>query len=438
MWNRRQALTAGVALAASACSRTPTAIQAADDTDQLFFDNLEGEGDVNVRAFQDWTPLWHRLPAAERELPQVAADNESVDYAQFPAGFESSDPVDVNGAAMRKALAWSSIDVARLGPRVLFGLRGAELLNAADSADGAKQQIIRLRDARPDHLNRKCIIGVWDTQDDSFWATQASTAPHVVYLYAQRKAAVSAKTSGAPIDTFCNMLSTGVYNYYVGTHHNNKTSRQPGAFRLNDSVAVLRNLDEGPIKLTRFDTWDFQSASIADNIHAGAESDIVSFWSAGCQVVPGRYSEDRRTPGGEWRNFRVAAGLKPVPAISSPNTAQPNCWETDEDGVHLCPPGESTGVGRYSYVLLTGTEARLAAQHPELADTDLRFARLRRGSSGPRVTALTTVLGTVQPTSRFNALVQRRVIEKQLTSDNGADGIITPAEATRLGLNMTW
>ena len=88
---------------------------------------------------------------------------------------------------------------------------------------------------------------------------------------------------------------------------------------------------------------------------------------------------------------------------------------------------------------ITGPEVCLAARHPSVAGNDQQFARMRRGSVGPRVRALRSALG-MGAGDVFDSDVQERLIKHfQIPAGSGADGIITPGEAARLSLTgLVW
>lgn len=172
---------------------------------------------------------------------------------------------------------------------------------------------------------------------------------------------------------------------------------------------MLRSFDD--LCYTRTDTWDL-GASPGDNLHctAGGESG-TKFSSAGCQVVSGFVDNGRHR--GFFAQLRELAGLPPQ-AVHTP--------------------------GRFSYVLLTGRDARLVAQTggPE------SMRRLRFGSEGPRVRALAEALrarGVAAPLgSRLDDGLRSALIRWQLDRNESlgqgraADDVLTPDEAAFLGV----
>lgn len=417
MLTRRQALQAGTA---AAVAITPAA-------------RAQNAGPVQLASFPDLV------------LPP---DQASIDYAQFPDGaLRAANPhAIVTGNVLRKALAWSSIDIRRLGPVVLFGLRGADLVNAEQFENGALRDAFVIRDTRPDHVNLRCTLGVWRTATDTFFAARGSTVAHVTYLERQCEASML----GHAPPRIANQMPTGVYRYGVGTHQNMEPSRQPGAFKLDDTIATVRNLTGASLVPTRFHSWEVGGQETGNNIHAGEgragirgreTPEGFAYLSAGCQVVEGDYDARRTIPTGPWRNFRVAAGLKPDPVILRTHPRfRTTCVETDEDSQRVCHYGDpKPGAGTaFSYVLLTGAELRLAVQNQHLPHSSEAFARIRKGSSGPRVAGLLRAMG-LPPSEAFGAQAQHHLIQRwQQPAGRGADGQITPDEARRLGLEITW
>lgn len=391
-----------------------------------------------------------QLSVSFGSLPSLVLPNdlESIDYGQFPAGVLDtiSPTASVTARVFRKALAWSSIDPTRLGPVILFGVRGAELLDGERFESGATDETFRIRDTRPDHVNLRCTLGVWNTLTDTFFVARGSTVAHVRYLERQCLAARSAE---GPRNV-ANQMPTGVYYYGIGTHQNIEPGRQPGAFKLDDTITLVRNLSGRSLSPTRFDKWDIGGPETGNNIHAGEgrpgipgieAAEELQFLSAGCQIVEGDYVNGRSKPTGAWRRFRVAAGLKADPVILRRHPVfRTTCLETDEDSWRVCHAGERLpGSGKtYPYILLTGAELRLAAENLDLPNDHLRFARIRKGSSGPRVAALLEALG--QPRAEtFEAVAQNVLIQRfQIPAGNGADGQLTPEEARRIGLGIVW
>lgn len=384
-----------------------------DALKQIFADNAEplavdGQ-DYVVKGLGDWPLWWDDTPL---EMAQWPARENAVDYAHLPDADEN-EPFLLSDAALRRIVdshAYSRL-VTESG-LVLFGVRGAKRKDNAPSRIAFETQV-ELVEAMPDHFDYKCLLGVWDIRNKKVTAIAASTVPHVAYLYAQREAGTFANES--------NMMPTGLYRYAVGTHRNRSSSAQPGAFRpASRAFAVLRCLTEGPIAMSRDKYWDMRASNHGDNIHAGTYStraDRPKFWSAGCQVTPGYYSDNDSVPQGDWARFRVAAGLKRTPSFTKRIEVAPGKFDT-----------ATTEDGRlYSYILTTGRDVRLAAANE--SEPVLRF-----GSYGNKVKALQAALGapTAAQDGIFGLGTQTLVLESGLA---GAP-IVDRKVASELGVEL--
>ncbi|HEX7079405.1 MAG TPA: hypothetical protein VF329_00120 [Gammaproteobacteria bacterium] len=365
--------------------------------ERIFVDNSEPpEGEYVVKGLYDWPLWWEETPL---EMAVWPADAETIDYAHLPSP-NSDASFALNDAALRRIVASHGYSrLAAAPPLVLFGVRGARRAAEPTSPPDFENEV-EIVEVPPDHFDYKCLLGVWNTESRKVWVTAASTAPHVAYLYAQREASTFSNEA--------NMMPTGLYRYRVGTHRNGTPSLQPGAFRTAErAFAVLRCVQYGPLTMSRGQYWDTAPTNHGNNIHAGTygtRADRPRFWSAGCQVLPGYYSDENGVPSeenafpqGDWARFRIAAGLARAPRITRHEELAPGRFnvETSEDG------------RRYEYLLTTGRDVRLAGEG--------RDARtLRFGSSGPKVKALQAALG-LPPGQRdgiFGPGVQKLVLAK--------------------------
>ena len=410
-WSRRRVLGAAVATSGlvgwPAFGKPPVASE--DDAETLFLDNREPRGPevIGDRGLADW-PRWHKQ--TPRPAATWATGNQSVDNAHLEAPFSSA-AFAVDPTVLRRALAVSHIDPATLGNRVLFGIRGATLGNPEAFGEGTWGSRLELAETTPDHVERRCVLGVWDRKGDRFYAGEGSTVCNIAYLYAQAQAKKE--------DTLCNLMPPGVYRYEVGTHRNGRSSRQPGAFRFRSRVALVRHYTTSPLGFTTADDWQFRGPEVANNIHAAYRpKGKPTFSSAGCQVVEGSVYDNRTTPVGAWRAFRVAAGLKPDPVITA-DPEDPTRVTTSEDGK------------KFSYVLLGARELRLAAAATGAKPKAL--LKLRRGSSGEAVQRLQEALG-LSADGAFGLTTQRQLMFEQNNTLGWADGVVTPATLAALGL----
>ena len=267
---------------------------------------------------------------------------------------------------------------------IAFGIRGTKL-RGAEKYEGVER--IPLEDARPNHVNFRCVLGYYNMQTGKISAYTGSTVPWHGYM-----------SKGVRH----NMLPTGCYIYKVGTHRPATKSRWVSpALRLSDVklsesglVTVLRNKD---MVFDFEDEWD-QCAPSA-NVHCAYSN--TGFSSLGCQTVKGGMND------GLWADF--AAHLKTLPANA-----------------------------RVDYVLFTGAEAAIAADLAKAgitrgqADTSKPLGRLRFGSQGERVNRLQAKLG-LKPTGYLAASSKKALTEYQEQNDLNSDGIYTPELDTKLG-----
>jgi hypothetical protein len=400
------------------------------ETAETVSDYLEGIQETNglessanaVIAFMQLTPK----PVAK--WPGLADHPDTKHLAHLKVDLNKGMSFDLSGAALRQALALAATPIGpKWSRKVLFGIRGA--LPKATMSDEIPVRFapqVAMREVEPNHVDYHCTMGVWDLDTDEVFVCHGSTVPAVGYLWHS----VSGR-SEAQMGRNSNMLPPGVYTHTVGTHADEKSSRQPGAFRQAAKMCVMRLASE-TLSFRRDNvTWDTASdaadISIWNNIHAGlgASPDWgAKHYSAGCQVVRGtvltRDSRDR--PTGHWRAFREAAGLAPDPAVNAVNKGG--------DYPSVSTPEDGAG---FTYVLLTAREVRIAAENPDAPPTDVQFLKLRRGSQGETVKLLQQALG-VTADGDFGYLTQRALIRKQLELHGEADGVVTAANAAEFGL----
>jgi GH24 family phage-related lysozyme (muramidase) len=327
-----------------------------------------------------------------------APDAVQPDYAHLGGDLAVGGSFALKAEDLALLAAANDFDVGVLGDDapVLFGLRGAGIVKDHDAPGG-----IVLVDQRPDHISPRCVIGVWDRGRGKISVFPGSTVPnrHAVAKYKAER------TAG-------NLLPTGFYHYVCGPH-TTKNQSTPGAFLLRNPdmskrvVLVRRSVDD--LSYDRGDLVD--PCAPGDNIHPTFYTGTAAFSSLGCQTVVGAHQPG--THRGPWAAFRKAAGL------------------TNYDGV----PGK-----RFVYMLLTGAEARIAAQ---LRTADLgqdrialrRLRRLRFGSQGPAVRRLQERLGLANPDASIgkNTAQALHVRQSGIGKPVGSDGIYTPALDEALG-----
>lgn len=323
-------------------------------------------------------------------------DAEQPDYRHLP-GRDAGQPFVLKAMHLERLLIWNSFQP--LPGRLVFALRGAQLAGADSHEDVTE---LPLTEARPDHRDFRCVIGVLDRDSGRIWAYRGSTVPNAgAVLQCWRLAQAGQTLVG-------NILPTGCYTYTVGTHKAGHATREiRGVLRLSKSsagaseVVVLRSKSD--VTYDRYDYW--HAWAPADNIHPGRLS--TGFSSEGCLTLPGNYQMDGRRHTGLWRDFRVALGLG---AVSDPV----------EDGQ------------QFSVMLVTGREAALAVE--TLADGAAAMRRLRFGSQGDGVAALQAWLGLAPDTSRrIGPVTAMALIRRQQQTLGWADGIWSAEMADLLG-----
>jgi hypothetical protein len=265
------------------------------------------------------------------------------------------------------------------GPRVLFGVRGAQLSSAYEPGRWASRLSLSL--LAPDHRNMNCVIGVLDTQKREVAAFRGSTVPEVAHI----------RTNLMQIGG-CNTPVPGRYSYRVGLHGVSKGFKQPGALIQSGSIVVLRTTRVPTYDVKDQDCfWDVLSST--SNLHSavftGANSRSPLFSSAGCQIVQGSYDRTRGwVPTGQYAAFRRAAGLADIP---SPNDE----LATADDGKV------------FTYLLFGGADLAF-----ETAGAFGAGQYLRLGATGTAVRQLQTRLGR-QASGTFDAKTLIASLEDQ-------------------------
>ncbi|MEP7382124.1 MAG: papain-like cysteine protease family protein [Gemmatimonadota bacterium] len=338
-----------------------------------------------------------------------AADADSIDYRHLATAIDTK-AFDLTGDVLDRLARFNRFELAASEGRVVFGLRGCTV----DVDVATPQATVSLREIEPNHIDFRCVIGVWNRTANTVTAFQASTVPNWEYMEVYRE------HHGRK----ANMLPTGRYILSVGTHRAKKKNaagalvdnpgRIQGALRNDQRVVVLRSEDD--LTYTVRDTWDRTVPN--DNIHPGivtpnaGNSTVPDFSSAGCSTISGSSVSD--VPAGGWADFRLALGLT--------NTN----------------PRANDGQS-FAHILLTGRDARLAA------GGNTTLGRLRFGSHGDDVRQLQDALAR-HPKKYYKGKVDSdlgpgtamALIRYQKDQGAGAaDAIVTPAEATALGFTLS-
>lgn len=303
---------------------------------------------------------WYKIPEGDRPMPEVPLPNNSPDLSHlssFAAPPETSFMLTIEH--LEFLASRNSFEFDSSNSRRLIALRGCMLADpgVSDSGWAESHQLVEVA---CNHIDLRCLIGVWDADSDRIRLFKASTVPNVNNMFAFRNEI-----------TGCNQMPTGLHRYVIGTHRAGSKTKQIGAFRQARPIVVLRTTNDLSYRNSDdFDFWDDHGWPW-DNIHSSIFSTRgrgVEFSSAGCQVVEGNYDwkNDPSKTRGAWAEFRVAAGL-------------PRKADTSADG------------RQYDYMLITGREAALAAQGND--DFNSNYDVVRFGSTGPKAKAVQEMIG---------------------------------------------
>jgi hypothetical protein len=300
---------------------------------------------------------------------------------------------DLTATDLELLIRANGFEPLRTNDRIIFGLRGARLEASTSSSADKSYQInrasLRLRESRPDHTDFNCVIGIYHVDSQRLSGFIASTVPKRSAVHA------ASKKQGKG----CNLLPTGCYAYVVGPHRG-----KSGCLREDEPFTVLRTHAN-----LAYDTGDDWTPGWPfDNIHPAFYADAsAKFSSLGCQVIEGSVNKATGAHTGVWAKFRQALGL--------------------------AKPGAGDHGTKFSYVLLTGLEAAIAARlREEARSTDFvavlsHLGRLRHGSRGILVTKLQKALG-VPETGKFDAEMRKKLTDRQklMAGLGWADGVHGP------------
>jgi endonuclease G len=266
----------GAALPAVAKKRSDNQISESQISDKQAIDILIEESEAEKHPVERTLikPFWFTQPVGERPSPTWPQDNVSFDYAHLVGEPNSASAFEFTAALLEQLLALNSIARDTQLPKVLFGLRGCMLPANQDRTDFAASH--RLTATRPNHIDPKCLIGVWDTTAKTIAVFKASTVPCADLMEKQIEGSLA-----------CNMMPTGLHHYRVGPH---RAPRQPGAFRQQTPLWVMRSKKRLQFATNDPDSlWDDLNGELpADNIHAAMLSSRTKppFFSSAAKSCP--------------------------------------------------------------------------------------------------------------------------------------------------------
>ncbi|MEM6413307.1 MAG: hypothetical protein AAF720_01455 [Pseudomonadota bacterium] len=303
-----------------------------------------------------------QLDLDDKPLPYWADNQNQPDYYFFSKHYSNEyEKFELNNDVLKVLAERNSFAFADVRDVRIIGLRGCELDDQSLMSDW--QLSHRLRVVKPDHKNRRCLIGVWRPQSGEIRLFSASTVPQASNMFA----------SLASQGSTCSLLPTGLYRYRLGIH-NAKRRPQPGALRIDEKYVVLRTTTD--LKYDVFSKHDYWTRGSYHNIHSATNGvGAIKFDSSGCQVIRGSYNSARTLGTNEWAIFQKSAGL------------------VSDDGTAFA--AEKPGEGTYEYMLLTAAEAALA--YHSSSDFNETYYPLRHGSSGERVLKMREFLYSNHP-----------------------------------------
>ncbi|MCH9808072.1 MAG: peptidoglycan-binding protein [Alphaproteobacteria bacterium] len=377
-----------------------------DEAPQLRLRRSAGESELteddfnNLPDHDDGPEVLAELIAADRgtrrsTLPPVkwAKDSDHPDYAHLIGaeddGVGPGKSFKVTAEVFELLIEANYFRPDGPGGKIVFGLRGGLLANGKRQVADVKS--IEILDTRPNHKQFRCTIGYYDRTTKRITAYLASTVPNVKFMENYYRI-VNKKNPRSK--TRSNLLPTGCYAFHIGTHGGGRVS--PALRMIDPDMTVLRTSNDLTYKMD--DYW--HRCQPYDNIHCAYT--MTSFSSAGCQTIcGGKFS-------GPWGEFRKELKKR---KFGTP----------------------------YSYLLLTGREAGIAAKiletsppnKDELIDKYLRCLRL--GSYGPAVRDMQIGLGFTGKTQFFGPGTRVKLVEFQRNKGLNSDAIYTTADDAAFG-----
>jgi Trypsin-like peptidase domain len=323
------------------------------------------------------------------EVKWPSRDEDAPDYQHISDRSLAGKTFEFDGRALELLITANSFEPTREHGRIIFALRGAELVTSLTVPEVMMRQqdrpALTLRDCRPNHKDFRCVIGVYDLTTGRMSGFASSTVPNrgaVAGYYANKQAG--------------NMMPGGCYRFTVNWHLVSYADRKiPGCLTENGrQKCVMRSINNLSYDLE--DVWENHKLH-GDNLHPAKSSQSAKFSSLGCLVVSGNYDStgtDREhgTHTGEWALFRKALGLT--------------------------KPGTGDHGREYDVVLITGLEAAIATNlvksgaDSNAATVGEQLGRLRYGSKGERAKRLEAGLG-LPPSGTVGPKVLKAWTERQ-------------------------
>ncbi len=397
----------------SAVSDTVISLRDLEDNPELFITGRQvlydvRDGKIKAAEMADEDAVDFRHLAIDETFGETAAFSEAV--------------FDLNSDLLLSIAGASHYEIdPETYPEVLFGLRGCEL----ETGSTAEGETIKVREAKIDHIKRRCLIGVWNTVTGHMRVFEGSTVPnlvnmqlHLLWKYTQDP--LNDATWPERRSALTNQLPQGLHSYHVGTHlrsSSNAARRHPGAFLQASPSPVLRAQND--LSYSTAENWDpldWRPASISsdrgvrvtnNNIHAAVNKVFPGYASQGCQTIQGFYQPRGQKAVGAWSAFQKALGIT----------------ITETDGKYASNLDDESTL--YKYFLTSGREARLHTLATEENGYSTALKRLRIGSSGAVVQALRAKL-TLSEGDQLDAEAMNEVLRWQ-SSRMPKDGVITPA-----------
>ena len=196
-------------------------------------------------------------------------DEQSPDYSHLADRPPPGSTFEFGPAELELLIAANDFNPDRTFGRIIFALRGCELVTSLEKPAGMTKQedraALTLRDIRPDHHKRRCVIGVYNTVTQRLSAYTSSTVPcrRAVATYHANK-------------TLGNMMVTGRYRFEIGWHHASEPAKRiPGCLIENGrQKAVLRSINN--LVYDTADVWENHKLH-GDNLHPATRDRSADF-----------------------------------------------------------------------------------------------------------------------------------------------------------------